>query len=319
MWNTNLCKMWNTNHEVYFTEPSHSILDNNLSPTCLFVTFDPVQHGVAMQDPDKYTNVMPGSTGLTGSKTSRNRTLCLRFGGTVDGHSHNGKNAPYNINWLARMLITGLSNVVTLKVDLSMAYFLDTSVARRTVNFFIAILTAICQTSTQKKLVSAGKADDNKSTDVCTAGNLSIYTNVMSSSARLTASKTSRNWTLRLRFGGTLDGCGRHNGKNAPGAFSGSKSCSGHDLVQFSHSPTLATKHHADFQLYMEACLAYSKLGVVGKILVDDHQFFKTSVSEEAPRTVCAKTLTKVSSHLRERWSTQCKRLSVREFYFYLA
>ena len=39
-------------------------------------------------------------------------------------------------------------------------------------------------------------------------------------------------------------------------------------------TPTLLAKHRADFQLYMEASLAYSKLGV-GKILVtDDHRFF---------------------------------------------
>ena len=58
---------------------------------------------------------------------------------------------------------------------------------------------------------------------------------------------------------------------------------------------TLLAKHRADFQLYMEACLAYSKLGV-GKILVtDDHKFLKiflqSNIAEEALHTVCVKTL----------------------------
>ena len=58
---------------------------------------------------------------------------------------------------------------------------------------------------------------------------------------------------------------------------------------------SLISKNRADFQIYMEACKAFSKFGVGRFLVTDDHKFFKlflkSSVAEEALHTVCVQTL----------------------------
>ena len=53
---------------------------------------------------------------------------------------------------------------------------------------------------------------------------------------------------------------------------------------------SLISKNRADFQIYMEACKAFSKFGVGRFLVTDDHKFFKlflkSSVTEEALHTV---------------------------------
>ena len=61
------------------------------------------------------------------------------------------------------------------------------------------------------------------------------------------------------------------------------------------NTPSIIQKHKVDIHIYMEACLAYSKLKT-GKFLVtDDHRFFKiflqSSIAEESLHSVCARTL----------------------------
>ena len=58
---------------------------------------------------------------------------------------------------------------------------------------------------------------------------------------------------------------------------------------------SLISKNRADFQIYMEACKAFSKFGVGRFLVTDNHKFFKlflkSSVAEEALHTVCLRTL----------------------------
>ena len=41
-------------------------------------------------------------------------------------------------------------------------------------------------------------------------------------------------------------------------------------------TPSLVSKHRADFQIYMEACKAFSKLNVGTFLVTDDHRFLQT-------------------------------------------
>ena len=66
-------------------------------------------------------------------------------------------------------------------------------------------------------------------------------------------------------------------------------------VVTLFNTANLISKHKPYFTLYMEACLAHSKLGK-GKFLVtDDHGFFKfflqSQIAEETLHSVCARTL----------------------------
>ena len=58
---------------------------------------------------------------------------------------------------------------------------------------------------------------------------------------------------------------------------------------------SLISKSRADFQIYMEACKAFSKFGVGRFLVTDNHKFFKlflkSSVAEEALHTICVRTL----------------------------
>lgn len=65
--------------------------------------------------------------------------------------------------------------------------------------------------------------------------------------------------------------------------------------VTLFNTPSILNKHKADFHIYMEACLAYSKLQVGRFLVTDDHRFFKlflqSSIAEESLHSVCVRTL----------------------------
>ena len=65
--------------------------------------------------------------------------------------------------------------------------------------------------------------------------------------------------------------------------------------VTLFNTQSILVKHKPDFILYMEACLAFSKLGLGRFLVTDDHRFFKiflqSPIAEESLNSVCANTL----------------------------
>ena len=61
------------------------------------------------------------------------------------------------------------------------------------------------------------------------------------------------------------------------------------------NTPSVLNKHKADFPIYIEACLAYSKLNIGRFLVTDDHRFIKillqSSIAEKSLHSICARTL----------------------------
>ena len=61
------------------------------------------------------------------------------------------------------------------------------------------------------------------------------------------------------------------------------------------NTPSVLAKHKADFHIYLEACLAYSKFNTGRFLVTDNHRFFKiflqSFIAEESLHTVCTRTL----------------------------
>ena len=81
--------------------------------------------------------------------------------------------------------------------------------------------------------------------------------------------------------------------------------------------PSVIAKNRSDFQIHMEACKAFSLLGMGWLLVTDDHAFFKlflkSSVAEETLHTVCAHTLRDISRGARQvgrRGDTSVKRIT---------
>ena len=78
--------------------------------------------------------------------------------------------------------------------------------------------------------------------------------------------------------------------------------------------PSLVSKHRVDFQVYMEACKAFSKWNISSFLVTDDHKFYKlylhSAIAKEPLHTICPLTLARCTH--QDYWGSHSRSVRLR-------